>query len=66
MVLGMHTYLNRFLSGRQDGERGVVEASARHSKVVGYCFRLAAVLVERKEPLPSRQHQPMFFLHEGD
>lgn len=62
----MHTHLNRFFRRRQDGERGVVEARARDSKVVCDCFRLAAILVERKEPLPSRQHQPVFVLEQGE
>ena len=61
----MHAHLNRFFRGRQDGERGMVEASACDRKVVRNCFRLAAILVEREEPLPPSQHQPVFILRRG-
>ena len=39
--------------------RGIVEAGARDDEVVGDGFNLTPVLVERKEPLPCRQHQPV-------
>lgn len=40
----------------------MVEAGARDNEIVGDGFGLAPVLVERKEPLPPCQHQPMVVL----
>lgn len=40
----------------------MVEAGARDNEIVGDGFGLAPVLVERKEPLPPCQHEPMVVL----